>query len=336
MNYASFNFNLDLILLFVALGVLIRDYPVRTALIAALCAISYLLPISALEKVLLPPAAAVTESTSDTPTATSPQNTSETVAEHTREMAEGNPSQTASNIVGLWDTVLNGLSQMPGSGGSSGRFSTAKAVEERTGQPLLVGGEKSDSSPSAKPSGLTQLSVVEQQLLKGRLGYTVLRKKEVRMVEQFWLLARCCLLLGAAYFLFMDWRITMGIVSIAAIPIHYYLVLLIFFGTNWQKTAPWWPLLINIGIGIAAAVLIAWIARFFIFRTNDHSFHIPDPNQYRARMGGLEYDFIIEGSCLNLAGITLDLATSYMDPKERNKLRFAGGAAVEFIPRKTE
>lgn len=335
MNYASFNFNLDLILLFIALGVLIRDYPARTVIIALLCGISYLLPIAAIEKAILPPAPAVTEAAAASPETTiDPNRDPESPAERARQMAEGDPSQTASNIVGLWDTVLNGLSRMPGSGGNGEHFSTAKAVEERSGQPLLVGGDTKSTSSSA--SGPSPLSAVEQKLLKGRLGYTVLRPKEIRMVEQFWLLARVCLLLGAAYFLFMDWRITMGIVSLAAIPMHYYLVLIIFFGTNWQKTAPWWPLMANIGLGILAAGIIAFIARFFVMRGDNHSFQIPDPSQYRARMGGLDYDFLVEGNSLNLAGISLDLASCYMDPKQRNKIRFQGGAAVEFIPRQTE
>lgn len=329
MNYASLNFTMDVALIAISLAFLIRDYPARTAFLTILCIASYLVPIAKIEDAI-DPTPLVVEASADPATATTEDSNdpAATARNQVKQLAQGDPSQTARNVTGIWSTVLNGLSNMPGGGG--GTVDVAQAVSERSGH--VIPGSSSASSDTAIGQ---RMSSLERSLLDGRFGNHVLRPREVVLVDQFWFFARCCLLAGAAYFLLFDWKITMSIVSLCVIPVHYYMVLFIFLGTNWKKTEPWWGTMRIMGIVLAGLVLLAIIGRQILLHTDKHSFHIPNPENYRARLGGIEYDYIIMGNSIELAGITLDLATSYLDKKNHTLLRFQSGAAIEFVKRKT-
>lgn len=335
MNCASLNFTLDVILILVSLGFLVREYPVRTFFVTVLCIGSYLLPISLLEHALNAPTS-VPEATATTNPARTDDNSDDTtsqIRQQVQQFSQADPTQTTRNVTGIWNLVLNGLNNVPGSSSSGTPIDINQVMAERAGKPLPGNSTANSGATIAGQSMAQHFNAVEQALLSGRFGYSTLRPKEVLMVDQFWFLARCCLLLGAAYFLFFDWKITLSIVSLGVIPIHYYMVLFYFLSTNWQKTRPWWGTFQAIGIALLVLVLLAIIGRQILLHTDKHSFHIPDPGQYRARMGGLEYDYAIVGNSLQLAGISLDLANSYLDEKNRDILRFTSGAAIEFIPR---
>jgi len=328
MNYASYNFTMDIVLMCLALAFLIREYPLRTAVLTILCIVSYLVPLSRIENALMPPSAhplVSEESVEPMPTDTS--DPAAAAREQVRQMAQGDPSQATRNVTGIWTTVLNGLSGMPGaSGPGTAPVNVDQMVAEHNGM------APTESGKTQSVLGI-QMGNLEKSLLEGRFGHNILRKREAVMVEQFWFFARCCLLAGAAYFLLFDWKITMSIVSLCVIPVHYYMVLFMFLGVNWKKTEPWWGTLQAIGIGALVLVLLAIIGRQILLHTDKHSFHIPNPEHYRARLGGIDYDYVIIGNSLELAGITLDLANSYLDDKNRALLRFQSGAAIEFVAR---
>ncbi len=323
MNYASYNFTMDIVLMCIALAFLIREFPARTAALTLLCVFSYIVPLARIENALIPPDTQMElqAKTESTPTDTA-QDPAAAAREQVQQMAKGDPSQVTRNVTGLWSTVLNGLSGMPGAGGGP-TVNVDQMVAERNGS----------ATPEPKSAFSAQISSLERSLLKGRFGHNILRPREAVMVEQFWFFARCCLLLGAAYFILFDWKITLSIVSLCVIPIHYYMVLFLFLGTNWKKTEPWWGTFKVMGFAAAVLILLAIIGRQILRHTDKHSFHIPNPDEYRARLGGIEYDYVIIGNSLELAGITLDLATSYLDEKNRGLLRFQSGAAIEFVAR---
>lgn len=322
MEYASLNFILDVTLILISLTFLMREYPARTAVLTVMCVLSYLIPLTAVEDFIDPSL----EKEVPVVDNVAPQNPPDPndPTQQAAQLTQANPAQSMNNVMNLWNSVLNNLPTM--SGGPGGQVDIQKSVQERSGAQSFL--------PASKPTPSFSFPAFREKFLSHRLGHAM-RPHDVLLVEEFWFFARCFLLAGASYFIFSDWKITLSIISMGVIPIHYYLLLFLFISQNVEKTRRWWG-----DIGVFFLVLMILILglnfiRFFLKQKHSNDFQIPNPADYKARLNGTDYDYEVWPDHLKVADIKLDLGLSYLDPKNPSLLRFTSGAAIQFVPRNT-